>query len=73
VAFAVLGNQSCGFLIGEILDPLVGPEMEFDPDAFVRRIDHREGVAAEEVHMAEAPRDAAVRHGDRDLVQRVWQ
>ena len=47
--------------------------MEFDPDALVRRIDHREGVAAEQVHMAEALRDAAVGHDDRDLVQRLGQ
>jgi hypothetical protein len=73
VAFAVLGNESCGFLIGEILDALLGPEMEFDPDAFVRRIDHRKGVAAEEVHIPEALRDAAVGHDDCDLVQRFGQ
>jgi len=45
VAFAVLGNQSCGFLIGEILDALLGAEMEFDPCSLIRRNDHREGVA----------------------------
>ena len=73
MAFAVLGNESFGFLIGEILDSLLGPEMEFNPDAFVRRVDHRKGVAAEEVHIPEALRDAAVGHDDRHLVQRVGQ
>src|SRR6202030_763521 len=53
----------------EILDALLGPEMEFDPDAFVRRIDHRKGAAAEEVHIPEALRDAAVGHDDCDLMQ----
>ena len=57
--------------VGQVLDSLLRAEMEFDPDALVRRIDHREGVATKEVHMAEALRDAAVRHDDRNLVQRV--
>ena len=73
VTFAVLRDERFGFGIGEIGDPLLGAKMEFDPDAPVRRVDHREGVAAEEVHMAEALRDAAVRHHDRDLVQRLGQ
>ena len=38
-----------------------------------RRIDHREGVAAEQVHVAEAFRDAPIRHHDRHLVQRFGQ
>ena len=54
-------------------DPLLGAEMEFDPDALVRRVDHRKGVAAEEVHIPEALRDAAVGHDDCDLVQRFGQ
>src|SRR5712671_4152967 len=39
----------------------------------VRGIDHRKCVAAEQVHMAEALRDAAVRHRDGDLVQSLGQ
>jgi len=48
-------------------------KMEFNPDALVRRVDHRKGVAAEKVHVAEALRDAAVGHDNRDLVQRLRQ
>jgi tetratricopeptide (TPR) repeat protein len=73
IAFAVLGNDSCSLGVGQVLDPLLRAEMEFDPDALIGRVDHREGVAAEEVHVAEALRDAAVGHDDRHLVQRFGQ
>ena len=39
VAFTVLANQSFGLGIGEVLNSLLRPEVEFDPDALVRRID----------------------------------
>ena len=71
VAFAVLGDEGFGLGVGEIGDALLGAKMKFNPDALVRRVDHREGVAAEAMRMAEAFRDAAVRHRDGDLVQRL--
>ena len=44
-----------------------------EPEDDTDTIDHREGVAAEEVHIPEALRDAAVGHDDCDLVQRSGQ
>ena len=73
MAFPILGDEGFGFGVGQVLDALLRPEVKLDPDAFVLRIDHREGVAAEPVHMPEALGDAAVRHHDRDLVQRLRQ
>jgi hypothetical protein len=40
MAFAILGNESFGFRVGEICNPLLGAKMEFDPDALVRGINH---------------------------------
>ena len=65
-------NRSSSF-VREIFNTLLGPEMEFHPDAFVRRIDHRKGVAAEEMHVTKAFRDATIGHDDGDLVQRLRQ
>src|SRR6266404_1426623 len=59
--------------VGEVLDALLRAEMKLDPDAFIGGIKHREGMAAEQVHMAEALRNAAIGHNDRDLVQRLRQ
>ncbi len=73
VALAILGDQRRGVGIGEVCNSLLRAEMEFHPHALILRIDHREGVAAEQVHVAEAFRDATVRHHDRDLVQRLGQ
>src|SRR5882762_1672016 len=47
--------------------------MKLDPDALIGGIDQREGMAAEQVHVAEALRNAAIGHDDRDLVQRLRQ
>ena len=73
VAFAIIGDHRCGLGIGEVGDALLRTEMELHPHALVRRVDHREGVAAEQVHVAEAFRDAAVGHHDGHLVQRLGQ
>src|SRR3546814_4716341 len=47
--------------------------MKFDPVAFVAGIDEAEGVAAEQVHVAKAGRDAAVAHDYGYLVQSFGQ
>ena len=73
VAFAILGDEGLGLRVGEVCDSLLGAEVEFDPDTFIGGIDHREGMAAEKVHVAEALRDAAVGHDDGDLMQRLRQ
>ncbi len=59
VALAIVGDDRGGFLVGQVLDALLGAEVEFHPNALVRRVDHREGVAAEAMHVAEGLRDAA--------------
>src|SRR3546814_3723481 len=58
--FAVLADQFTRLLIGKVLDALLGLEMKFDPVALIAGIDEAEGVAAEQVHVAKAGRDAAV-------------
>jgi hypothetical protein len=73
VAFAVFGDEGLGLGVGEVLDALLRAEMEFYPHARIRRADHRKGVAAEQVHMAEAFRDAAIGHDDSHLVQGLGQ
>ena len=47
--------------------------MELAPDTLTLRIDEREGVATEAVHVAETVRDAAVAHHDGDLVESLGQ
>src|SRR5215469_14960057 len=73
MAFAVLRNESFRFRVGEICNPLLAAKMEFAAADVLRRVNHRTGVAAEEVHKAEAVRNAGVRHHERDLVQRLGQ
>ena len=73
MALAIVGDDRRGFFVGEILDALLRAEVEFDPDALIGGVDHREGVAAEAMHVAEASRDATIGHDDGDLVQRLGQ
>ena len=73
VALAVLRYDHLGLLVREVLDPLLGVEMELDPDSLVGGIDHREGMAPEPVHVAVRAGDAAVAHGDRHLVERLGE
>ena len=37
VALAVLGDESLGFRVGQVLNALLRAEVEFDPDALIRR------------------------------------
>ena len=73
VALPVLGDDRLGLLIGQVLDPLLGLEVELDPVPFVLGVDEAEGVAAEAVHVAVGAGNAPVAHDDGDLVQRLGQ
>ena len=73
MAFAILADEGLGFRVRQILDALLGTEVEFDPDALVCGIEKAVRVAAEAVHVTEALRNASIAHDDRDLVQRFRQ
>jgi len=73
VALAALANHCLGLSVREVLNALLGVEVELDPEALVLRVDEAEGVAPEHVHVAVARRDATVAHRDRDLMQRLGQ
>ena len=69
MALAVLADKRLGFSIRQVLNALLGAEMEFDPGALVCGVNEAVGVAAESMHVAETFRDAALAHDDRDLMQ----
>ena len=73
VALAVARDDLAGLGVGEVLDALVGLEVELHPHALVVLVDQAERVAAEAVHVPVAGRDAAVGHDDGHLVQRLGQ
>ena len=73
VAFAVVGDQGRGLGVGEVLDALLGAEVELDPEPLVGGVDQVKVWLPKHVHVAEALRDAAVAHHDGDLVQRLGQ
>jgi hypothetical protein len=54
--------------IGEVLNPLLGTEVELDPVPFVFGVDEAECMAAESMHVPVGGRDSAVAHDDGDLV-----
>ena len=53
VRLTVFGNDFFSFLVGQVLDSLQSPKMEFDPCAFVILIIETICMASETVHMAE--------------------
>ena len=69
VALPAFADNGFGFGVGEVLDSLLGLQVELDPGAFVLGIDETEGVAAIAVHMPVRRRNAAVAHGDGHLMQ----
>src|ERR1700693_758167 len=73
MAFAILADEGLGFRVRQVLDALLGTEVEFDPDALVCGVDETVGVAAETMHMAETPGNTALAHDNRDLMQRFGQ
>ena len=72
-ALAITGDHRGGLLIGQVLDALLGLEVELDPVALVVRTDEAVGVRAKQVHMTVASRNAAVTHHVGHLVQRFGQ
>ena len=73
MALAVLGNNRFRFLVGQVLDALLGAQVEFDPDTFILGIDHAEGVTAKAMHVAVGIGNTAVAHDDGDLMQRFGE
>jgi hypothetical protein len=73
MAFAILADEGLGFRVRQIMDALLGTEVEFDPDALVCGIEEAVRVAAEAMHVTEALRNASIAHDDSDLVQRLRQ
>ncbi|OPZ22829.1 MAG: hypothetical protein BWZ10_00217 [candidate division BRC1 bacterium ADurb.BinA364] len=73
VALAAFADDRLGFGVGQALDALPGLEVELDPETLVFGVDQAEGMAAVAVHVAVGQRNAALAHGDGDLVQRFGQ
>src|SRR5690606_11352515 len=72
-AFAVAANYFLCFSVRQVLDALLGAEMELHPKALVLCVDEAERVTAEQVHVTEAGGNAAIAHHDGDLVQGFGQ
>jgi hypothetical protein len=49
VALAVLADDRLGLGVGQVLDAVLGLEVEFDPEALVLGVDEAERVTAETV------------------------
>ena len=73
MALAALADDRLGLFVSQVLDALLGLEVELHPKALVLGVDHAEGVTAVSVHGPVGGRDAAVAHHDRHLMQRLGQ
>ena len=73
VRFAVLGDDGLSLRVGQVPDPLLSAEVELDPRASVVFVVEAVRVASESVHVAEGGRNAARRHRDGHLMQRLGQ
>ena len=69
MAFAIFADDRFGLGIAQILDALLGPQMEFHSVAFVSCVDEAEGMGSEAVHVAISSGQAALAHDDGDLMQ----
>ncbi|MPN01697.1 hypothetical protein SDC9_148908 [bioreactor metagenome] len=67
--FAVAADDLRRLGIGQVLDALLGAEVELDPVTLIGGVDEAEGMRTEAVHVAVSGRDAAVGHDDGHLVQ----
>src|ERR1700681_2640497 len=73
MALPILCHKGGSSFVREIFNTLLCAEVELHPGALVLGIDHREGVTSEQMHMPEGPRNSAVGHDPRDLMQRLWK
>ena len=73
VAFPAFADHRFGLRVGQVLDALLGAEVELDPEPLVAGVEQAEGVAAETVHVAVGGGNPPVAHHDGDLVQRLRQ
>ncbi|OQB99613.1 MAG: hypothetical protein BWX80_03632 [Candidatus Hydrogenedentes bacterium ADurb.Bin101] len=73
MAFPVLADNGLRFRIGQVLDALLGAQVELDPESLVLGINHAKGVASEPVHVPVGGGDAPVAHDHGNLVQRLGQ
>src|ERR1700729_1550352 len=73
MALPVMCHNFGSRFVGKILNTLLCAEMEFHPGTCVLRVNHREGVTSEEMHMPEGLRNSAVGHNDRDLMECLWK
>ncbi len=73
VAFPVLAYNRLGLLIGQVLNALLGLQVELDPISFVLGVDKAEGVAAEAMHMAVAGGYTPIAHDDGNLMESLGQ
>src|SRR6202521_318920 len=70
---AIAPDRRYRFGIRHVLDALLRAEVELYPEALILSVEEAVGMAAEAVHMAPGPRDAALPHTDRDLMKRFRQ
>src|ERR1700728_1525117 len=73
MALPIIGHDRSRGLVRKILDTLLGPEVELYPGTLVPGIDHREGMAPEEMHVSKRLWNATVGHDDGDLVECLWK
>src|SRR5690606_17130870 len=72
-AFTITTYQRLRLRVRQVLDALLGAEVELHPETLVLSIDEAEGMAAEQVHVAETGGNAAVAHHNCDLMQGFGQ
>ncbi|MDB6013475.1 MAG: hypothetical protein JWL65_5725 [Gammaproteobacteria bacterium] len=73
MTLAIFRDERLRLTVGQIRDALLTPEVELHPHALIGGIDHGVSVAAEALHMSKALRKPAIRHDNRDLMQRLRQ
>jgi hypothetical protein len=71
MALTIVCHNGSRSFVREIFNPLLCAEVELHPNTLVLGIDHGEGVTSEEMHMPEGLGNAALRHDDGDLMERL--
>lgn len=72
-AVGILAVDDGSLGIAQAADPLLRDKVELAPDTLAHSVDERIGVASKAVHVAEAGGDAALAHGNGDLVEAFGQ